>query len=66
MTARISEDPENLVSLWELQIEFLRIICSHEHFIPLNLPQYGPSGFVSGRYIKIDMLKIDRWIEKIV
>ena len=26
-------------ALWGLQIDFLRIVSSHEHFIPLNLPQ---------------------------
>merc|ERR1719206_496775 len=41
-------EPEHSSVLWELQIDFLRIISSHEHFIPLNLPQYGPAGFTSG------------------
>ncbi|XP_023320823.1 dedicator of cytokinesis protein 7, partial [Eurytemora carolleeae] len=48
VSAKVADDPENTVPLWELQIEFLRIICSHEHFIPLNLPQYGPSDLTSG------------------
>lgn len=42
-----SETPDS--SLWGLQLDFLRIICSHEHFVPLNLPSYGPnSGLYSG------------------
>ncbi len=41
-------DPELSPVLWELQIDFLRIISCHEHFVALNLPQYGPSGITSG------------------
>ena len=41
-------DPEMSPVLWELQIDFLRIISCHEHFVALNLPQYGPSGVTSG------------------
>lgn len=49
VTANITiMEPEHSSVLWELQIDFLRIISSHEHFIPLNLPQYGPAGFTSG------------------
>merc|ERR550519_1724346 len=42
-----TETPDS--NLWGLQLDFLRIICSHEHFVPLNLPSYGPSsGLYSG------------------
>ena len=34
--------------LWQHQIDFLRVISCHEHFVALNLPQYGPSGITSG------------------
>ena len=27
-----------LQKLYEMMFDFLRIICNHEHFIPLNLP----------------------------
>ncbi|GCB72056.1 hypothetical protein scyTo_0001806 [Scyliorhinus torazame] len=30
--------PGNPKTLFELKFEFLRVICSHEHYIPLNLP----------------------------
>ena len=44
VTASITLNPETPdSSLWGLQLDFLRIICSHEHFVPLNLPAYGPS-----------------------
>ena len=42
------ESVEQSPALWGLQIDFLRIVSSHEHFIPLNLPQYGPAGHLSG------------------
>ena len=32
-------------ALWGLQIDFLRIVSSHEHFIPLNLPQVIPNPY---------------------
>ena len=44
----VNMDPDLSPSLWELQIDFLRIISCHEHFVALNLPQYGPSGITSG------------------
>uniref|UniRef100_A0A0E9VIF4 Uncharacterized protein n=1 Tax=Anguilla anguilla TaxID=7936 RepID=A0A0E9VIF4_ANGAN len=25
-------------TLYELKFEFLRVVCNHEHYIPLNLP----------------------------
>ncbi|XP_048389273.2 dedicator of cytokinesis protein 9 isoform X8 [Stegostoma tigrinum] len=30
--------PGNPKTLFELKFEFLRVICNHEHYIPLNLP----------------------------
>ena len=47
VSGKIAENAEKSGPLWELQIDFLRIICSHEHFVPLNLPQYGPNGLVA-------------------
>ena len=41
-------DSEVSPNLWSLQVDFLRIISAHEHFVALNLPQYGPSGVTSG------------------
>jgi len=37
MSAKIASLPD-AVSLISLKLDFLRIVCSHEHFIPLNLP----------------------------
>lgn len=37
MSAKISSLPD-AVGLISLKLDFLRIICSHEHFVPLNLP----------------------------
>lgn len=37
MTAKISSLPD-AGHLITLKLEFLRIICSHEHFVALNLP----------------------------
>jgi hypothetical protein len=48
VSGKIAENPEKTSALWQLQIDFLRILCSHEHFVPLNLPQYGPNGLSSG------------------
>ena len=30
-------------SLFALQIDFTRIVCSHEHYVALNLPSHHPS-----------------------
>lgn len=38
MAAKISSLPDAVVTLVELKLDFLRIICSHEHFVALNLP----------------------------
>ncbi|XP_021924154.1 dedicator of cytokinesis protein 6 isoform X3 [Zootermopsis nevadensis] len=37
MSAKISSLPD-AVSLIALKLDFLRIVCSHEHFVALNLP----------------------------
>ncbi|KAE8748545.1 hypothetical protein FOCC_FOCC004721 [Frankliniella occidentalis] len=37
MSAKISSLPD-AVGLIGLKVDFLRIVCSHEHFVPLNLP----------------------------
>eukprot|EP00095_Tigriopus_kingsejongensis_P000113 snap_masked-scaffold265_size231475-processed-gene-1.10 protein:Tk00113 transcript:snap_masked-scaffold265_size231475-processed-gene-1.10-mRNA-1 annotation:"dedicator of cytokinesis protein 7-like isoform x2" len=39
MTTTIAES----LPLWNLQLDFVRIICSHEHFVSLNLPSVNPS-----------------------
>lgn len=30
-------------SLWSLQLQFTRIVCSHEHYVALNLPCNNPA-----------------------
>ncbi|KAL1463566.1 hypothetical protein WDU94_015306 [Cyamophila willieti] len=37
VTAKISSIPDS-IALSNLKLEFLRVVCSHEHFVPLNLP----------------------------
>ncbi|XP_026681191.1 dedicator of cytokinesis protein 7 isoform X2 [Diaphorina citri] len=37
VTAKISSLPDS-IALSNLKLEFLRVVCSHEHFVPLNLP----------------------------
>lgn len=39
MTTTIAES----LPLWNLQLDFVRIVCSHEHFVALNLPSVNPS-----------------------
>ena len=60
-------------ALWGLQIDFLRIVSSHEHFIPLNLPQvipnpcvcctllYHSTGQVGGRALPHQLLLCALW-----
>ncbi|XP_026325619.1 dedicator of cytokinesis protein 7 isoform X2 [Hyposmocoma kahamanoa] len=43
MCAKIASLPQ-AVPLVHYKIAFLRIICSHEHYVALNLPAGGPSG----------------------
>ena len=42
VNSRMTSKPESL-PLWNLQLDFVRIVCSHEHFVPLNLPSINPS-----------------------
>lgn len=41
MMAKISTLPES-ANLLMLKLEFLRIVCSHEHYVTLNLPFAAP------------------------
>lgn len=36
--AKIHSLPDAAIQLLDFKLDFLRIICSHEHFVPLNLP----------------------------
>ncbi|XP_072114934.1 dedicator of cytokinesis protein 9-like isoform X4 [Mobula birostris] len=47
--------PGNPKTLFELKFEFLRVICNHEHFIPLNLPM----PFGKGRVQRYQDLQFD-------
>ncbi|XP_032878969.1 dedicator of cytokinesis protein 9 isoform X12 [Amblyraja radiata] len=47
--------PGNPKTLFELKFEFLRVICNHEHFIPLNLPM----PFGKGRVQRYQDLQLD-------
>jgi len=33
-------------TLYEFKFEFLRVVCNHEHYIPLNLPMLFGKGRV--------------------
>ncbi|GBP46865.1 Dedicator of cytokinesis protein 6 [Eumeta japonica] len=46
MSAKIASLPD-AVPLVHYKLAFLRIVCSHEHYISLNLPAGGGSGAVS-------------------
>ncbi|XP_061833861.1 dedicator of cytokinesis protein 9-like [Nerophis lumbriciformis] len=48
----IPGDPK---TLYEFKFEFLRIVCSHEHYIPLNLPML----FGKGRIQRFQDLQLD-------
>ena len=41
VTSKVSAIPES-VNIWLLQLDFTRIICSHEHYVALNLPSKDP------------------------
>uniref|UniRef100_A0A8C7VTA9 Dedicator of cytokinesis protein 9 n=1 Tax=Oncorhynchus mykiss TaxID=8022 RepID=A0A8C7VTA9_ONCMY len=43
------------VTLFEFKFEFLRVICNHEHYIPLNLPM----PFGNGRIQRFQDLQLD-------
>ncbi|XP_041054568.1 dedicator of cytokinesis protein 9 isoform X1 [Carcharodon carcharias] len=47
--------PGNPKTLFELKFEFLRVICNHEHYIPLNLPM----PFGKGRVQRYQDLQLD-------
>ncbi|XP_043547245.1 dedicator of cytokinesis protein 9 isoform X4 [Chiloscyllium plagiosum] len=47
--------PGNPKTLFELKFEFLRVICNHEHYIPLNLPM----PFGKGRVPRYQDLQLD-------
>uniref|UniRef100_A0A3P8XCC2 Dedicator of cytokinesis 9b n=1 Tax=Esox lucius TaxID=8010 RepID=A0A3P8XCC2_ESOLU len=45
----------NLSTLYEFKLEFLRVVCNHEHFVPLNLPM----PFSKGRIQRFQDLQLD-------
>ena len=36
------------ISILQLQLEFVRIVCSHEHYVSLNLPSINPTDLLTG------------------
>lgn len=42
ITAKVSSIPDS-VNMWSLQLDFTRIVCSHEHYVALNLPSKDPA-----------------------
>ena len=40
----LSSEPNN----FRLQLEFVRIVCSHEHYVSLNLPSINPTELLAG------------------
>uniref|UniRef100_A0A8D0CW74 Dedicator of cytokinesis 9 n=1 Tax=Sander lucioperca TaxID=283035 RepID=A0A8D0CW74_SANLU len=42
-------------TLFEFRFEFLRVVCSHEHYVPLNLPM----PFGKGRILRFQDLQMD-------
>ncbi|XP_078067365.1 LOW QUALITY PROTEIN: dedicator of cytokinesis protein 11-like [Mustelus asterias] len=47
--------PKDAKALTEYKLEFLQIVCNHEHFIPLNLP----ISFVRSRLMRIQDLQLE-------
>ncbi|MFT7818030.1 dedicator of cytokinesis protein 9-like isoform X3, partial [Arapaima gigas] len=47
--------PADSKTLYEFKFEFLRVICNHEHYIPLNLPM----PFGKGRIQRFQELQLD-------
>ncbi|XP_064167013.1 dedicator of cytokinesis protein 9-like isoform X5 [Anguilla rostrata] len=47
--------PGDSKTLYELKFEFLRVVCNHEHYIPLNLPM----PFGKGRIQRFQDLQLD-------
>ncbi|RVE75246.1 hypothetical protein OJAV_G00015200 [Oryzias javanicus] len=52
MNCFVPGDPK---TLYEFKFEFLRVVCSHEHFVPLNLPM----PFGKGRIQRYQDLQLD-------
>ncbi|XP_064184043.1 dedicator of cytokinesis protein 9-like isoform X6 [Anguilla rostrata] len=47
--------PGDSKTLYEFKFEFLRVVCNHEHYIPLNLPM----PFGKGRIMRFQDLQLD-------
>ncbi|XP_061082235.1 dedicator of cytokinesis protein 9-like isoform X3 [Conger conger] len=47
--------PGDSRTLYELKFEFLRVVCNHEHYVPLNLPM----PFGKGRIQRFQDLQLD-------
>lgn len=60
------------LNLTEFRLEFFRIVCSHEHYVTLNLPlgsmlypagagsqHSSPSGSISSTFEGLDMTNVD-------
>ena len=47
--SRMAPGTESL-PLWHLQLSFLRIVCSHEHFVALNLPSLNPTAPIGSSF----------------
>ncbi|XP_028846234.1 dedicator of cytokinesis protein 9 isoform X2 [Denticeps clupeoides] len=47
--------PGDSKTLFEFKFEFLRVVCNHEHYVPLNLPM----PFGKGRILRFQDLQLD-------
>ncbi|XP_035030000.1 dedicator of cytokinesis protein 9 isoform X7 [Hippoglossus stenolepis] len=47
--------PGDTKTLFEFKFEFLRVVCNHEHYVPLNLPM----PFGKGRILRFQDLQLD-------
>uniref|UniRef100_A0A3Q3FTV1 Dedicator of cytokinesis 9 n=1 Tax=Labrus bergylta TaxID=56723 RepID=A0A3Q3FTV1_9LABR len=47
--------PGDPKTLFEFRFEFLRVVCNHEHYVPLNLPM----PFGKGRILRFQDLQLD-------
>ncbi|XP_027878306.1 dedicator of cytokinesis protein 9 isoform X17 [Xiphophorus couchianus] len=47
--------PGDPKTLYEFKFEFLRVVCNHEHYVPLNLPM----PFGKGRILRFQDLQMD-------
>ena len=43
VSSRMNTTVAESLPLWHLQLDFVRIVCSHEHFVSLSLPSANPS-----------------------